>query len=233
MAKTTVQMSKRAKAKFDMLKAKLVAQGKIISTDLQLFDYLAYNITDDLNSVQKIIKNQTDLKIPVQKKAKKIKIVLTDVDGVLTDGGRYYTKNGEIVKKFDNRDGMGVNVLLRNKIKTIIVTKESSQIVKKWAKEMNITHVFNGIIKKESILTKICKNFKVSPQEIAYIGDDINDLELMKKVGFSGTPKNSDFTTKKIADYICKNNGGQSAFREFADVIMYSKFPEKKIWYIR
>ena len=156
---------------------------------------------------------------------------MTDVDGVLTDGGRYYTKNGETVKKFDNRDGMGVNVLLRNKIKTVIVTKETSQIVKKWAKEMNITHVFSGVVKKESILFKICKNFKVSPQEIAYIGDDINDLELMKKVGFSGTPKNSDFTTKKIADYICRNNGGQSAFREFADIIMYSKFPGKKIWY--
>ena len=71
MAKTTVQMSKRAKAKFDMLKAKLVARGKIISTDLQLFDYLAYNITDDLNSVQKIIKNQANLKIPIQKKQRK------------------------------------------------------------------------------------------------------------------------------------------------------------------
>jgi len=231
VAKTTVQMSKRAKAKFDILKAKIIAQGKLISTDLQLFDYLAYNITDDLNSVQKITQNQTNLKIPIQKKAKKIKIVLTDVDGVLTDGGRYYTRNGEVVKKFDTRDGMGVNVLLRNKIKTMIVTKETSQIVKKWAKEMNVTHVFSGIIKKESILIKICKNFKVSHQEIAYIGDDINDLGLMKKVGFSGTPKNSDFTTKKIADYICKNNGGQSAFREFADVIMYSKFPGKKVWY--
>ncbi len=231
MAKTTVQMSKSAKTKFDILKAKLIAQGKSISSDLQLFDYLAYNITDELNSVQNIIKYKTNLKIPIQKKAKKIKIVLTDVDGVLTDGGRYYTRNGEVVKKFDTRDGMGVNVLLRNKIKTIIVTKETSQIVKKWAKEMNVTHVFSGIIKKESILIKICKNFKVSPQEIAYIGDDINDLELMKKVGFSCTPKNSDFTTKKIADYICKNNGGQSAFREFADVIMYSKFPGKKVWY--
>ena len=89
-------MSKRAKAKFDILKANLTAQGKLVSTDLQLFDYLAYNITDDLNSVQKIIKNKTDLKIPIQKKAKKIKIVLTDVDGVLTDGGRYYTKMGKL-----------------------------------------------------------------------------------------------------------------------------------------
>jgi YrbI family 3-deoxy-D-manno-octulosonate 8-phosphate phosphatase len=239
MNKTTVQMSKEAKAKFDMVKAKLAAQGKLISTDLQFFDYLAdlqlelsSSITpDNLSSIEKLTKNQINLKFLIKEKTKKIKIVLTDVDGVLSDGGKYYTKNGEIVKKFDTRDGMGVNVLLRNKIKTIIVTKETSQIVKKWAKEMNITYIYNGIRKKESILMKICKNFKVTPAEIAYIGDDINDIELMKKVGFSGTPKNSDFSTKKIADYVCKNNGGQSAFREFADIILYSKFPDKKIWY--
>ena len=241
MNKTTVQMSKKAKIKFDMIKAKLVAQGKQISTDLQLFDYLAKNVpeklpdiinnTNDYESVENRKQSQFNLKLPIQRKAKKIKIVLTDVDGVLTDGGRYFTSNGEAEKRFDNRDGMGVNVLLRNKIKTIIVTKEISKIVKKWAKEMNVTHVMSGIIKKELILKNVCEQFNVIPQEVAYIGDDINDLELMKNVGLSATPKNSDFTTKKIADYICNNNGGHSAFREFADLILYSKFPHKKIWY--
>jgi len=239
MNKTTVQMSKEAKTKFDILKAKLISQGKLISTDLQFFDYLAdsqlelsSSITpDDLNSNEKLTKNQITLKSQIKKKAKKIKIVLTDVDGVLSDGGRYYSKNGEIVKRFDTRDGMGVNVLLRNNIKTVIVTKETSPIVKKWAKDMNITYVYNGVTKKELILTKVCKTFNVSPSEVAYIGDDINDIGLMKKVGFSATPKNSDFSTKKVTDYICKNNGGQSAFREFSDMILYSKFPDKKIWY--
>ncbi|KFM20115.1 3-deoxy-D-manno-octulosonate 8-phosphate phosphatase KdsC protein [Marine Group I thaumarchaeote SCGC AAA799-P11] len=239
MNKTTVQISKDAKAKFDMIKAKFVAQGKSLSTDLQFFDYLAdlqlelfSSITpDDMSSVENLIKNQINLKFLINEKAKNIKIILTDVDGVLSDGGRYYSKNGEIIKKFHTRDGMGVNVLLRNKIKTVIVTKETSPIVKKWAKDMNISHIYNGVIKKESILTKVCKTFKVMPSEIAYIGDDINDLELMKKVGFSGTPKNSDFSTKKIVDYICENNAGQTAFREFADIILYSKFPDKTKWY--
>ena len=186
MNKTTVQMSKKAKIKFDMIKAKLVSQGKQISTDLQLFDYLAKNVpeklpdiinnTNDYESVENRKQSQFNLKLPIQRKAKKIKIVLTDVDGVLTDGGRYFTSNGEAEKRFDNRDGMGVNVLLRNKIKTIIVTKEISKIVKKWAKEMNVTHVMSGIIKKELILKNVCEQFKVIPQEVAYIGDDINDL---------------------------------------------------------
>ena len=74
----------------------------------------------------------------IKSKCKKIKLVLTDVDGVLTDGGRYYSEKGEIVKRFHVRDGMGINILLRNGIKTAIITKENSKIVKKWAKEMNI-----------------------------------------------------------------------------------------------
>ena len=97
------------------------------------------------------------IKNNVKQKCKKIKIILTDVDGVLTDGGRYYSEKGEILKKFHVRDGMGVNILLRNSIKTIIVTKENSKITKKWAKDMNVTKVISGSIKKEAELSKICQ----------------------------------------------------------------------------
>ena len=96
-----------------------------------------------------------------KQKCKNIKLVLTDVDGVLTDGGRHYSEKGEILKKFHVRDGMGVNILLRNNIKTIILTKEKSKIVRKWAKEMNISQVYGGIIKKELLLTEICKKYGV------------------------------------------------------------------------
>ena len=131
------------------------------------------------------------------KKCKKIKLLLTDVDGVLTDGGRYYSKDGEILKKFHVRDGMGVNILLRNNIKTIILTKEKSLITKKWAKDMNIFKVYSGLIQKEKILTKICKQHKINLDEIAYIGDDVNDVEVLKKVGFSAVPSDSAFQVKK------------------------------------
>ena len=101
----------------------------------------------------------------IKNKCKNIKIILTDVDGVLTDGGRYYSEKGETLKKFHVRDGMGVNILLRNGIKTIIVTKENSKITKKWAKEMNVTKVISGSIKKEAELSKICQEFNVSKKE--------------------------------------------------------------------
>ena len=84
----------------------------------------------------------------IENRCKKIKIVLTDVDGVLTDGGMYYTKDGDVMKRFHVRDGMGVSLLRKNKIPTIIVTKETTQIVKKWAKKMNVAKLYDGIQQK-------------------------------------------------------------------------------------
>lgn len=164
-------------------------------------------------------------------KCKKIKLVITDVDGVLTDGGRYYSEKGEVMKKFHVRDGMGINILLRNKIKTVIITKENSKIVKKWAKDMNVTKVYSNVIKKESIINQITKEFSIKPSEIAYIGDDVNDVEIAKKVGLSATPKDGIITMKKITHYICTLGGGQGAFRELSDLILTQKFKNNVIWY--
>ena len=167
----------------------------------------------------------------IQNKIKKIQIILTDVDGVLTDGGRYYSENGESLKKFHVRDGMGVNILLRNGIKTIIITKENSKITKKWAKDMNVTKIISGSLKKENELVKICKIFKLSPTQIAYIGDDVNDIGLLKKVGFSATTNDADNMIKEHVDYVCTKDGGNGAFREISDMIFKEKFSSKKKLY--
>ena len=165
----------------------------------------------------------------IKNKIKKIKIILTDVDGVLTDGGRYYSEKGELLKKFHVRDGMGVNILLRNGIKTIIVTKENSKITKKWAKDMNVSKVISGSLQKESELPKICKAHKVSPSQIGYIGDDVNDIGLLKKVGFSATTNDADNMIKEHVDYVCIRDGGKGAFREVSDMIFKEKFSSKVI----
>lgn len=167
----------------------------------------------------------------ITEKCKKIKIVLTDVDCVLTDGGMYYTSNGDYMKKFHTRDGMGISLLRKNDISTIIVTKESTMMVKKWAKNMKIKKIFDGIKRKEILLDDIVKNFNVKNYEIAYIGDDVNDLELMKKVGFSATPQDGISLAKDIADYVCECKGGEGVFREVADLILAAKYPRKKTWY--
>lgn len=164
-------------------------------------------------------------------KCKKVKLIITDVDGVLTDGGRYYSANGEMLKRFHVRDGMGVNLLLRNGVKTVIMTKEESKIVKKWAKEMNVSFVYSGVLKKELGLSKICKKFNLTNEEIAYIGDDVNDVELMRRVGFSIAPQDGNTYAKQVADYVCKTSGGEGVFREVADLVLSTKFPNKTKWY--
>ena len=155
----------------------------------------------------------------IRDKSKLIKIVATDVDGTLTDGGMYYSEKGEVLKKFNTRDGMAIK-LLENGIKTILITGENSKIVKARAKKIKASNVFIGISKKELLLPKICKKYNVSNSEIAYIGDDLNDYKIMKKVGFSATPSDGIAEIKLVSDYVCKIKGGHGAFREFCDLIL-------------
>ena len=155
-------------------------------------------------------------------KSKNIKILLTDVDGVLTDGGMYYTSAGDYMKKFHARDGMGVNLLKKSGIPTIIVTKEKTKIVKNWAKKMKIDHLYDGVQEKEKLLKEICKKYSVTSSQIAYIGDDVNDLGLLKKVGFSATPNDGIMDAKNIVNYVCEKKGGDGVLREIADMILHN-----------
>ena len=156
--------------------------------------------------------------------SKKIKLVISDVDGVLTDGSMYYSIRGEIMKKFHTHDGMGVELLLKNNIYTILMTKEKSQIVKKRALKIKIKETFLGVQEKEKLLDNLCLKFDLKPENIAYIGDDLNDLKIMKLVGLSASPNNGISGVKKIANYLCEKNGGNGAFREFADLIIHNKY---------
>ena len=152
-------------------------------------------------------------------KCRKIKLIISDVDGVLTDGGMYYSKTGEVMKKFNAKDGMGVE-LLRKKIKFVLMTKERSQIVLKRAKKIKVDQVYTGIKNKELLLPKICVKYKISKNEIAYIGDDVNDFNIMKQIGLSAVPSDGNEKIKNISDYVCKTKGGDGAFRELVDLIL-------------
>ena len=158
-----------------------------------------------------------------KKRLKKIKLVITDVDGVLTDGGMYYSKDGEFLKKFNTRDAMGMELLLDLGIKTIMLTRENSNIVKARAKKIKVSELYSGVLNKKTLLKKILKKYNVKLDQVAYIGDDLNDLEIMKSVSFSVTPSNGIDQIKKISNYVCKLNGGDGAFRELADIIISSQ----------
>ena len=160
--------------------------------------------------------------LQIDTKLKKIKLVISDVDGVLTDGGMYYNEEGEYMKKFNTRDSMGMELLLQKGIKTILMTRENSKIVKERVKKIKMVDLYSDIIKKEEMIPEILKKYDVSSDEIAYIGDDVNDVEIMKKVGFSATPFDGNFVVKENVDYTCKMEGGKGAFREIADLLIRS-----------
>jgi 3-deoxy-D-manno-octulosonate 8-phosphate phosphatase (KDO 8-P phosphatase) len=169
---------------------------------------------------QKLRENNLDLK----KKIEKIKVVLTDVDGVLTDTGIYYSNEGEALKRFSIRDGMGVERLRKYAgIETVIITGENSGTVKSRAEKLKISEYYLGVKKKEEVLEVIKKKNGFDSENIAYIGDDSNDYEIMKLVGLRATPNDGMNFIKEIADYICENKGGYGAFREFAELILSLK----------
>lgn len=157
-------------------------------------------------------------------KARKIKLLLTDCDGVLTDGGVYYGEQGEVLKKFNIRDGMGVERLRKlADIQTGIITGETSPSVMKRAEKLQITELHLGIKDKLSVLMQIMVNRNLMSENIAYIGDDVNDIEIMGKVGLTACPADAISFTKEVADYVCECKGGEGCFREFAELIIKSK----------
>jgi 3-deoxy-D-manno-octulosonate 8-phosphate phosphatase (KDO 8-P phosphatase) len=160
----------------------------------------------------------------IKRRAAKIKLMITDVDGVLTDNGVYYSGNGEELKRFSFRDGMGVERLRTIAgIETGIITKEDSLPVAKRAEKLKIKELHMGVTDKASRLKEIMQRVNISSEEIAYIGDDINDEEIMKQVGLSACPADAMSFARKVSAYVCTTNGGHGAFREFAELIINSK----------
>ena len=162
-----------------------------------------------------------DLTNDIVSKAKNIKLLLTDCDGVLTDAGVYYSSKGEEMKRFSLRDGMGVE-RLRNilNIETGIITGENSLIVKKRARKLGIEECHCGVGDKYSKFLEIIERKKIDASQVAYIGDDTNDLEIMKHVGISACPSDAYFRIIEIADIKVDNKGGHGAFRDFAEILI-------------
>ena len=151
---------------------------------------------------------------------KNIKMLVMDVDGTLTDGKIYYGNNGEIFKAFDVRDGYRLIKCEDYGIITAIITGKSSEIVAGRAKDLKIKEVYQGISNKIEILTKLIEKYSLSSSQVAYIGDDVNDLECMAYCGFSACPADALDEVKTQVDYVCKNIGGHGAVRELIDMII-------------
>ncbi|MFH1691397.1 MAG: HAD-IIIA family hydrolase [Candidatus Omnitrophota bacterium] len=156
-------------------------------------------------------------------KIKKIKIFLLDVDGVLTDGRIVYDSRGQELKFFDVHDGLGVYLLRRMGIKTILITAKSSKTIMPRAKDMKVEAVYGNILPKLKVYEKIRKEYKLKDEEVCFVGDDLVDLCVLKRAGFAVATKNACADVKKVATYVTKKNGGRGAVREVAELILKTK----------
>jgi N-acylneuraminate cytidylyltransferase len=148
----------------------------------------------------------------------RIKLFFTDVDGVLTDAGMYYNQTDDEFKKFNTRDGKGFALLKNQGIKTGIITSENTIIVNRRANKLNVDYLFQDINDKLSIVKTVCKEEKIHLSEVAYIGDDLNDIELLRAVGLAACPNDAVEKVKEIPNIIqLKKNGGDGVVREFIE----------------
>ena len=153
-----------------------------------------------------------------------------DVDGVLTDAGMYYSENGDELKKFSTYDGKAMEFLRNKGIKTAIITSENTQIVSRRSKKMGIDFLFQGVDDKLTVAKDLCiREGILLESEASFVGDDVNDLELLELVNFKACPKNSVERVKSIKDiFVLQTKGGDGAVREFVDIIISKGFCDNK-----
>lgn len=153
-------------------------------------------------------------------KLKNIKLLAMDCDGVLTDAGMYYSNSGEELKKFNTRDGHGLGLLRETGIKTAIITGEESQLVANRAEKLKIDDLFMGVTDKSATLDQLLRKYNLQEEEVAYIGDDLNDLPVMNRNLLSFAVQDAVLQVKKQARYILNRSGGKGSVREVCDLII-------------
>lgn len=157
-------------------------------------------------------------------RARAIRFLLTDSDGVLTDNGVYYSAAGEEMKRFSIRDGMGVERLRKfASVDVGIITGEHSGPVRRRAEKLAIEELHLGIKDKPAVLRELLVRRGLTLEEVAYIGDDTNDVEVMRLVGLAGCPADATPFAQAVAHYICPSRGGYGAFRDFAELIIAAR----------
>jgi 3-deoxy-D-manno-octulosonate 8-phosphate phosphatase (KDO 8-P phosphatase) len=156
-----------------------------------------------------------------------IRLFATDVDGVLTDAGMYYSESGDEWKKFNTRDGMGIKLLQKAGLMTAIVTQESTKLVARRGQKLTIPEVHQGVYDKLALLRDLAGRYGLTMQQISYIGDDINDLEALTAVGLSAAPADAVPPVLAAVRYRCRKKGGDGAVRELADLILGAQTDRK------
>ncbi|MBU3911049.1 MAG: HAD-IIIA family hydrolase [Candidatus Omnitrophica bacterium] len=158
----------------------------------------------------------------MEERAKKIKLLILDVDGVLTEGHIIYDNFGDELKCFNVQDGLGMFLLNNAGIRSVIITAKKSRVVKRRAHDMRVAAVYSNHDKLK-VYQKVLKKFRVKDEEVCFIGDELLDLPLIKRVGLAVAPPNAVEDVKKLAHYVTQKHGGRGAVREVIEIILKSQ----------
>lgn len=152
-------------------------------------------------------------------RVKRLKLLITDIDGVLTDGSLYYTKEGETIKSFNVLDGLGIKALQRLGIRLAVISGRDSEALITRLRELEIEDIFTGRHKKTEVYETLKQKYNLRDEECGFIGDDVVDIPVMERVGFPVAVRNAVREVKKVAVYVTTKEGGKGAFREVVDLI--------------
>jgi len=158
--------------------------------------------------------------LDIQEKAEKIKLLILDVDGILTDGRIIYDSRGRDLKLFDVHDGLGVYLLGHMGIKTILITAKVSKAIKPRARDMHVTKVYGNIIPKTKVYEKILKDYNLKDEQVCFMGDDLVDLGILKRVGLPVSVPNACEEARELSVYVTEKRGGRGAVREVVELIL-------------
>lgn len=195
--------------------------GKIGVYEMEEETYFEIDEPSDWLIIENLMSKKSRKEAGKNKKA--IKLFATDCDGCLTDGGMYYTETGDELKKFNTLDGMGFGLLREAGIKTAIITGEDTQIVRRRAAKLKIDSLHMGVGDKLKVLKEITQKMGITLDEVAYMGDDINDVEILKSVGLSFSVPNATAPAKEAAGIVVSAKGGDGAVREAIEYILKSR----------
>lgn len=201
---------------------RIIQSGNRLSGNIGIYEMPDYTATeidepDDWTYLEHLMRKHV---LSKKDKKKDIKLILTDIDGVWTDGGMYYDQTGNELKKFNTYDGVGVSLAHRHNIPVGIITGEETEIVRRRAEKLAVDFLFQGCKNKLETIKSLCNELKITTEEVAYIGDDLNDVEVLEAVGVSAVPNSSPDYIKLHAKMTLHKNGGEGAFREFVETIL-------------
>ncbi len=165
----------------------------------------------------------------IEKAAQTIKLLVLDVDGVMTDGSIYLDAEQELFKSFNAKDGMGISCAVRCGLQVAIITGRCSPIIRKRARELGIGAVYENVKEKRSALAELLQKYNLSLNETAYIGDDLNDLPVLTQVGLACAPADAAEEVKQVCNFVAEKNGGCGAVRQITEFILNARGDWDKI----